>query len=200
MSRKSLCVALAALLFNAFIISCKKDTAIQVESIGQANEPIASQAKKSGTDPLNAAVYDLLGVPIYEYYNSARQDRLLTPDANFSSPGWSLVGTSFRGATSFMSHTFEVGIYQYVNNVLGDHAYSPDPNDQNILGYPDWQREGTGPVFYVLPEHNVVVDIPVYHYYNASETSNLYTSNSRIHLDYPGWVQTGIAWRGGPMQ
>lgn len=200
MNRNSLYVALTVLLFNALMISCKKATSFQHESINQAHEPVASQAMRSGIDAVDAAYDDLLGLPIYEYYNSSRKDRVLIPDANFSSPGWSLVGTSFRAPLSNISHLGTIPIYQYINNVLGDHAYSPNPNDPNILGYPDWQREGTGPVFYVFPNNNVVGTIPVYHYYNASETSNLYTSNPRIHLDFPGWVQTGIAWYGGSMQ
>lgn len=137
--------------------------------------------------------------PIYEFYSQAGVQRVVTPNANFQLfySGWNYIGFSFRAFLTQESGT--IPIYEYANNVDGDHTYSPNPNDPNILSFPNWYRVGSGPIFYVYST-SAAGRIPVYRYYNASETSTLFTSNNRIHLDYPGWSLQGISWYALPPQ
>ncbi|GAA0558659.1 hypothetical protein GCM10009415_45800 [Chitinophaga japonensis] len=137
--------------------------------------------------------------PIYEFFSGSRQDRALTTNANYQLfySGWTYIGFSFRAFIHPASGT--TPIYEYVNNSVGDHTFSSNPNDPNILSFPGWQRVGAGPAFYVYSS-NTSGTIPIYRYYNVSESSTLFTSNPRIHLDYAGWTQEGIAWYGLPAQ
>jgi hypothetical protein len=130
--------------------------------------------------------------PIYEFYSPSRKDRIVTVNANHQLvySGWNYIGFSFRAFMTTQPGT--IGMYEYYNDAVGDHTYSPNPNDPNILSFPNWHLSG-GPVFYVYST-NVAGTIPVYRYYNISESSTLFTSNPRIHLDYAGWTQEGIAF------
>ena len=130
--------------------------------------------------------------PMYEFHNGARQDRVITSNANYwlTFSGWNYIGFSFRAFIHPQAGT--TGMYEYVNNSQGDHTFSPNPNDPNILSFPGWQLAG-GPVFYVYTT-NVAGTIPVYRYYSVSESSTLFTSNPRIHLDFAGWTLSGVAF------
>lgn len=130
--------------------------------------------------------------PIYEFYNPSRRDRVVTANANLQLVygDWNYIGFSFRAFLTQQPGT--VGIYEYYNDDAGDHTYSPAPNDPNILSFPNWHMS-PGIVFYVYPT-NVTGSIPIYRYYNISESSTLFTANPRIHLDYQGWTLEGISF------
>lgn len=198
--RKSICAVLTALLFTAFATSCQKGSSPLNEDPVQVQGVVAVQAEEPGSAVKNSRMAATLlegpldPVPIYEYYNSGCSCRALS--TNTSITGWTRIGASFAGYLNNISHLSTIPIYEYAlyNPNLADVTYSPNPNDPNILSFPGWQLNSSTPKFYVYSHSGVVGSIPVYRYYNSSESSTLFTSNSTIHIDYPGWVSNGIAW------
>lgn len=202
MKRNTIYVTLTALLFTILIISCKKESSTLKGPSAQAPGIAVAGTKIQGFDnrttnsmSLSTADLDQLDpVPIYDYYNSANGDRYLTGDANFSSPGWTRVGVAFRAYLGNITHLGVIPIYEYYNNVVQDHAYSTDPNDPGILGYPNWFRNTPGPVFYARPNGAIIGSVPVYSYYNASLTAHLYSTDPDIPSKYPGWGEKFLVW------
>lgn len=200
MIRNPISLTLTALLFTVLSMSCRKESATPEGTFNHVPGTDAAMSAEQDV-PLSVNAYDMwMRKPVYDFIKPSTGDRMLTLDSAFSHPDWTLVGVAFRVMTSIDPHFVRLPVYEYYNDVAGDHAYSLLPDDPGILSYPNWRRNTPGAVFYVQSDNLYAGTVPVYSYYNAGTTTHLYSTDPDIASKYPGWGQKYLAWYAWPAQ
>ena len=85
----------------------------------------------------------------------------------------------------------EMDIYRLYNPVNGEHLYTTDANEKNVLSSKHgWKYEGIG-------WHAPTSGTPVYRLYNPVLANHLYTTDTNEYKTLPqyGWKQEGVAFK-----
>ena len=85
-------------------------------------------------------------------------------------------------------------VYRLYNPNTGEHLYTPDRNEYNVLGTIGWQQENVGFISLGLSEN------PIYRVYNPNAGDHHYTTNygEVQNLVSLGWEYESIVAYGGP--
>lgn len=99
------------------------------------------------------------------------------------------VNFDFEGASA-PSGASPISTYRMYNSCSGEHLYTQDANEKNVLSSIGWTCEG---VAWVAPS---VSSVPVYRLYNPNSGDHHYTIsvNERDVLSSIGWTYEGVAW------
>lgn len=85
-------------------------------------------------------------------------------------------------------------IYRMYNSTSGEHLYTSDTNERNVLLTNGWTYEGQG---WTSPNKGVNNAQPVYRLYNPAEGGHLYTMDAHerdVLAGQYGWNYEGIGW------
>lgn len=103
----------------------------------------------------------------------------------------SLVGlTAAAMLFGFVEKNEAAEMHRLYNPNSGEHFYTGNSNEKEVLTNKGWQYEGTG---WVAPEDGD----PVYRMYNKNSGDHHYTMNAdeKTMLERVGWTYEGIGWR-----
>lgn len=172
-----------------------------VYTFGTTNTYTYTAKASDGTNSATLSVTFTPSNPMFRLYNPNSGEHFYTANADEQEAlvklGWNDEGYGWVAPTkayAVANPTTCPAVYRLYNPNAGDHHYTTDENEKNILVSVGWKDEEIG--WYSAPANG---NVPVYREYNPNAKAagaHNYTTN-KVENDFllsVGWLNEGIAW------